>query len=528
MKRYLYLLLVLSVLLLGCTAKEETKKSAEQQTNHLVLAIGSEPEQGFDPTTGWGRYGSPLFQSTLFRLNEQLEVTYDLATNHMIAEDGRTWNVTIRQDAYFSDGEKLTAEDIIFTFELAKTKQSIVDLSNLEKVEKVSDYEVTFYLKEPQSTFITLLHSLGIVPKHAYTDNYASHPIGSGPYQMVEWRKNEQLIVGKNPHFHGEVPQFDQLTFLFMEPDQALAAAKTGVIDVLSVPATYPKENMNGMKRLSLDSVDNRGIMLPFVAPTTNHDGKEIGHEVTSNVEIRKAMNLGVNRQQLVDTLMNGEGTPAFSSVDRLPWFHENNVINDNNKVEAEELLHSQGWNKGEDGIFQKGSLRASMELYYPAGDQLRQSLSLLVAQQLKEVGIEIIPKGASWNVIEEVMHKEPVLMGWGSHNPIELFYLYHSQMSGIDYYNANYYQNEKVDEYMEKAIQSINLEEAYKYWKLAQWDGETGFNGNADAPWVWLVNVNHVYYIKEPLEIGKQKIQPHGHGWPITDFITDWTWEES
>ena len=77
MKRYLYLLLVLSVLLLGCTAKEETKKSAEQQTNHLVLAIGSEPEQGFDPTTGWGRYGSPLFQSTLFRLNEQLEVTYD-------------------------------------------------------------------------------------------------------------------------------------------------------------------------------------------------------------------------------------------------------------------------------------------------------------------------------------------------------------------------------------------------------------------------------------------------------------------
>src|SRR5690625_2058969 len=139
MKRYLYLLLVLSVLLLGCTAKEETKKSAEQQTNHLVLAIGSEPEQGFDPTTGWGRYGTPLFQSTLFRLNEQLEVTYDLATNHMIAEDGRTWNVTIRQDAYFSDGEKLSAEDIIFTFELAKTKQSIVDLSNLEKVEKVSD-----------------------------------------------------------------------------------------------------------------------------------------------------------------------------------------------------------------------------------------------------------------------------------------------------------------------------------------------------------------------------------------------------
>ncbi|GAA0286659.1 peptide/nickel transport system substrate-binding protein [Gracilibacillus halotolerans] len=526
MKRYYFILLILSVLLLGCNAKGE-EMTTNGQPDHLVLAIGSEPEQGFDPTTGWGSYGSPLFQSTLLRLDENLQIQYDLATEYTISEDGRIWTVTLRQDAYFSNGEALTAEDVVFTFDLAKTKQSIVDVSNVEKIEKTNDYEVVFYLKEPQSTFITLLQTLGIVPKHAYSDEYASNPIGSGPYQLIEWRKNEQLIVEVNPHYYGKAPLFERLTFLFMEPDQALAAAKTGVIDVLSVPATYPKEDIAGMERLSLASVDNRGIMLPFVSPTINSDGVQIGHEVTSNEEIRKAMNLAVHRQELVDTVMNGEGTPAYSSADRLPWFHEENIMNDNDKVAAEELLLSNGWSKGDDGIFQKESLRASMMLYYPAGDQLRQSLALLVAQQLKEIGLEIVPKGASWNDIEEVMHKEAVLMGWGSHNPIELFNLYHSGMAGMDYYNANYYQNEKVDEYMEKAIQSTNLEDAYEYWKLAQWDGTTGFSGKADAPWVWLVNVNHIYYVKEPLQIGEQKIQPHGHGWPITDFIMEWTWEE-
>lgn len=65
------------------------------------------------------------------------------------------------------------------------------------------------------------------------------------------------------------------------------------------------------------------------------------------------------------------------------------------------------------------------------------------------------------------------------------------------------------------------------EYWKKAQWDGETGFTYKGDAPIVWLVNIDHLYFVANKLNIGKQKIHPHGHGWPITDQIETWHWED-
>lgn len=118
-------------------------------------------------------------------------------------------------------------------------------------------------------------------------------------------------------------------------------------------------------------------------------------------------------------------------------------------------------------------------------------------------------------------------MMGWGSHNPIEIYHIYSSDLMGVGYYNANYYTNETVDMYMDQALRAINQDEANKYWKLAQWDGETGLSTLGDAPWVWLVNLDHLYFVDEKLHIGKQKVQPHGHGYPITEFIEQWHWDD-
>lgn len=117
-------------------------------------------------------------------------------------------------------------------------------------------------------------------------------------------------------------------------------------------------------------------------------------------------------------------------------------------------------------------------------------------------------------------------MMGWGSYNPLEMYNLYSSETRGVGYYNVNYYSNPVVDEYMNKALKSTSQEEANNYWKKAQWNGETGFSAKGDAPWIWLVNLDHLYFVHEDLVIGEQKIQPHGHGWPITDFIQQWHWK--
>src|SRR5262245_6980879 len=76
----------------------------------LTLAIGGEPEKGYDPLLGWGRYGHPLFQSTLLTRDADLKTQPDLARTWSLSADRLTWTVTIRDDAKFSDGTSLTAK----------------------------------------------------------------------------------------------------------------------------------------------------------------------------------------------------------------------------------------------------------------------------------------------------------------------------------------------------------------------------------------------------------------------------------
>ncbi|WP_068676206.1 ABC transporter substrate-binding protein [Oceanobacillus sp. Castelsardo] len=530
MKRLLLTVLFFAIISLVACSNTETEKGGESnpQSDELILAVGSEPEEGFDPTTGWGRYGSPLFQSTLLKYDKDFEIQYDLAENYEVSDDGLTWTVKIRQDVQFSDGEKLDADDVVFTFQQTKGSGSVVDLSNMKNVEAIDDYTVRFNLEKPDSTFIYLLVTTGIVPEHAYDENYREQPIGSGPYQLVQWDKGQQIIVEWNPHYYGKEPYFKKLTFLFLSEDAGFAAARAGEVDVVSIPSSFANEEVSGMKLMQLESVDNRGVIFPFVpSGEKTEDGYPIGNDVTADISIRKAINVGVDREALVDGAIDGYGTPAYSVADQLPWWNPDTIIEDNDIERAKEILDEGGWKETDEGVRMKDGREAAFTLLYPADDQIRQSLSMAFAEMMKPLGISVTTEGKSWNELEQLMYSEPVMMGWGSHDPLEIYNIYSSKTRGIGFYNTNYYSNEVVDQYMEQALHATSTEEANEYWKKAQWDGEEGFSTIGDAPWAWLVNLEHLYLIDENLEIGEQKIQPHGHGWPITDFIEDWHWKE-
>lgn len=528
---FVFLLIVLSscsAFNSGETNGGDRPEAEERLEDELVLAIGGEPDAGFDPTTGWGRYGSPLFQSTLLKYDEDFNIQSDLAVDYAVSQDGLQWTVDIRDDVMFSDGEPLTAEDVVFTYQTAKESDSVIDLTHLDSIEAVNTHTVRFTLKEPDSTFIHHLLSIGIVPEHAYDHLYHEHPIGSGPYQMVQWHKGQQLIVEQNPYYYGEKPYFKKLTFLFLAEDAAFAAAKAGQADVVSVPPAFANEEVPGMKLVELDSVDNRGIMLPFIPSGTQTEaGLPVGHDVTADLAIRKALNIAVDREALVEGVLEGYGTPAYTVADHLPWWNPETVIKDGDMEAAKNILDEAGWLENDNGVREKDGLKAEFTLYYPANDHTRQSLSMAFAEMIAPLGIEVHTEGKSWNELEKVMYANPVMMGWGSHDPLEMYNLYSSETRGIGYYNANFYSNPAVDEYMQQAMTATTPEEANKYWQKAQWDGNTGLSARGDAPWVWLVNVRHLYFVRENLDMGEQKIQPHGHGWPVTDFITDWRWTD-
>ena len=521
-----------SILLTGCTPSNSSQtsgKNEEKKKDELVLSVGGESDTGFDPTTGWGRYGSPLFQSTLLKRDHDLNIVNDIATGYEVSEDGKIWTVLLRDDVKFSDGKPLTAADVKFTFETAQKNGSVVDLNVLEKVEAVDDYKVTFTLKEAQSTFINSLVVTGIVPKHAYGKDYAENPIGSGPYQLVQWDKGQQLIVKANPEYYGKQPYFQKVTFLFLNEDATFAAAQAGEVDIAAIPASFSKQQVPGMRLEAVKSVDNRGIVFPYVkSGDVTEDGLPIGNDVTADPAIRHAINIAVDRQALIDGVLEGYGSKAYTSVDGLPWWNPETVFEDADMDGAKTLLKDSGWKDTDgDGILEKGSLKAEFSLLYPAEDVIRQSIAIAVADMIKPLGINIIVEGETWDTIEQKMHSNAVVFGFGSHDPHEMYNLYSSKYPGIDFNNPGFYKNNKVDEYLEKALNTMDSNEAMEYWKKAQWDGTTGFSAKDDAPIAWLVNIDHLYLVKDGLDIGKQRIQPHGHGWPITDNIEEWKWAE-
>ena len=497
--------------------------------NTLILAIKGEPEEGYDPILGWGRYGNPLFQSTLLKRDEQLNIVPSLATSHTLSGDGLRWDIEIRKDARFSDSTPLTAEDVAFTFATAKNSGSKVDLAHLARVEMTGTYSLSLHLDRPDSTFINRLITLGIVPKHAYDANYGRHPIGSGPYMLEEWTEGQQMVAVVNPHYFGTAPFFKRIVFLFTDEDTSYAAAMAGKVHMIVVPQSLANQEIPGMALKAVKSVDNRGLMFPTIPDRgqTTAEGMPIGNTVTADPAIRKAINLAIDRQQLVDGILEGYGRPAFGVCDGLPWDNPDNRIQDNDLAGAISLLEEAGWQDSDgDGIREKDGLRAEFTIVYPASRSVRQYLALASADMLKKIGIKANVQGMSdFAEIRKVMHRDVIVFGWGAHDPIELYHLYSSKHAGIGYNNTGFYANPEVDSNLERALAAGSFDESLPFWQAAQWNGTTGVNARGDAAWAWLVNLDHTYFVDSRLDIGKSQVEPHGHGWPITANIESWRW---
>lgn len=464
-----------------------------------------------------GRYGSPLFQSTLIETDENMEIIYDLATDYSISEDGYIWTFNIRDDAKFTDGTNVSADDIVFTFKTAKDSGSIIDLTNMESIKSLNNLTVEFKLKKPDSTFAYTIAATGIVPQHAYGANYGYNPIGSGPFKLVQWDKGQQIIVEANENYYGEVPVMKKVVILFMEEDAALAAAKSGQLHVAVTNANLAGTEIRGMNLTSLKTIDNRGITLPYL--------KE-NNSVTSDIAIRRALSYGIDRDELVNQVINGYGRPAFTECDDMPWANSDAIV-EYSLDKAIAILDEAGWkNKDLDGVRDKDGILAEFNLLYSSGDSTRQALAMAVALQAEKLGIKINVEGTSWDVISERMNKDAILMGWGAQNPTETYLLYHSDNMGKDYYNPELFSNKTVDKYIDSAMSALDVDKSMEYWKKAQWDGKTGISTEGECPWVWLVNVDHLYYISEGLDIGVQKIHPHGHAWPLVANLKSWRWK--
>ncbi|MDQ1254835.1 MAG: peptide/nickel transport system substrate-binding protein [Euryarchaeota archaeon] len=505
--------------------------SISHASDELVVNVYShtgEPKAGFDPILGWGCGHvnfEPLIQSTLFKSADDGSMINDLATGYSVSPDGRTWTVNIRDDAKFTDGEKLTAQDVAFTFNTAIGSNSELDMSNLENAKAINDTAVEFKLKEPQSSFIWRLRYVGIVPEHAYKkETYGANPVGSGPYKLIQWDKGQQVILELNENYYGKKPFFKKITMLFLDKETAFAAAKSGDVDIAEVDINHANQTIDGYNLMSLPSSRAFGVSFPmqYNIGKKSLKGDPIGNNVTADIAIRKALNTGIDRKAILEGVLYGKGDVEYTGVDQRPFGNPEARIKDSNLEEAKKILEDAGWKDNDgDGIREKNGTKAEFSLYYSAADQTRQALSVAVSEQAKKLGIKINLVGTNWDEIYANQYSSTVLYAYSSIDTFNLYLQYHSKEADDAYKNPGLYSNPVVDKYMETALRSSDQDQAMQNWKLAAYDGTTGFGPAGDATWLWLVTMDYLYMVDNTLDIGTPQ---KNAGSDILGNIYEWT----
>lgn len=528
--------LAASAALAGCAGRQGAGGSSDsvvtsKGSTQVVIAMNptSEPAAGFDPLVAWGcgeHVHEPLIQSTLITTDEDLNFVNDLATDYLCSSDGLVWTFTIRDDVVFSDGEPLSARDVAFTVNGAiDSAMSEADLSMVDRAVAVSDTVVELHLNKPHNALLYTLAVLGIVPEHAYGPEYGRNPIGSGRYVLERWDKGQQVIFTANPKYYGRKPSMERVVVVFMDEDAALAAVQKGEVDIAYTYATHARQAFEGYELAAYKTVDSRGVSLPSVPAggTKLVEGDmafSTGNDVTADVAVRRAINCGLDRDAVIEHVLDGYGKVAYSVGDGMPWSSPDMKV-ELDREKAARLLDEAGWKKGEDGVRSRDGVRAAFDIWYSSDDSVRQALANEFANQMAELGLEVTPRGGSWDEIYLHQFSQPVLWGWGSNSPFEVYELNYSTGWG----NYSCYESEITDAYLDEALAQTDVEASYEYWRKAMWDGVEGVAPQGAATWAWIANVDHLYFKCEGLDVAHQKPHPHGHGWSLVNNVDAWSW---
>ncbi|MFJ6690439.1 ABC transporter substrate-binding protein [Streptomyces sp. NPDC091294] len=506
----------------ACSAPSDGGKDGDAEAaESVVIGVASEPDT-LSPLLGYGKDGNSKIFDGLLARDTDLKLKPALATAlPKITDGGRTYTYTLRDGVKFSDGEPLTAQDVVYTYRtVLDEKTNNTARSELDAVESVrasGDDTVVFTLKYPYAPFAART-VLPVVPEHVAgkqdpnTGDFNTEPVGTGPYVLTHWSKGEKLTFKANPHYWGGKPAVKSFTMAIIADDNVRATRlRSGDLDGAVLPpnlaATFEKDD--GRRSYRARSYDFRAVTLPT-------SGK-----VTGDRAIRRALDAAVDRQAMVDKILDGAGRPAYGPlpVDD-PWY-ERGIERPYDLAGAKRILDEAGWKTGAGGVRAKDGRRASFTLYYPSGDKVRQDHALAYASDAKKAGIEVKVEGATWEVIEPRMKSDAVLAGFGSVGDPDfgLYTLLHSSLAGDGFNNMAHYDNPAVDEALDAGRRSRDPKaRAAAYQKIQQ-------ALLADPGYTFLTHIDHLYVLADRWEGLTTQLEPHEHGFASGPWwnIQDW-----
>jgi peptide/nickel transport system substrate-binding protein len=347
---------------------------------------------------------SRLIFSGLVRFDARGVPQPDLAAEWGISEDGTLYNVTLREGLTWHDGKPITAEDVVFTIDLIRTGGSLVpaDLQAFWKeVESValSDTVIQFRLPEAFAPFLDYLN-IGLLPKHLLdgktiesmvNEPFNLEPIGSGPYRFSRILAENDQIVGVAlaafDGYYGTKPFIEDLVFRFYPDAQAaLQAYRNGEVQGIGqIPRELLPEALSEPDLSIYTARMPRTSMVLF-----NLNNAEVGF--LQDKTIRKALLLGLNRQGMVDRILNGQGILAEGPILPGTWaYYDGLEAFAYDPEEARQLLRKAGYSLAseEDTILSKEGKFLQLTLLYPDTDTHRQMAEAIQANW-RELGVQV------------------------------------------------------------------------------------------------------------------------------------------
>lgn len=523
-------------LLAGCGQRSQQSKDTQPQKadvsseEGIVCYVGHGFWDGsLDPIKGAYAYGYAFTNNALICVAPDSSYKGDLAESWEVSPDALTYTFHLKDDIRFQDGSEFSAEDVVFTYETVMKDQGSnedVDLTKLREVKAPDERTVVFTLREPYSPFLDTTAQLGIVPSDGYDSTaFDEKPVGTGPWKIIQYDAEQQLIVEANEDYFDGAPKIKRVTFVDMDNEAAFSNAQSGQLDIVMVQPNYVEEEIEGMHIEKLETMDVRNISLPCqpaqVMKDSSGEDVEVGNDVTADVNVRKALSIGIDREQIIADAFNGVGRPAYGFTKNLEWGNAPET-SDGRADEARKLLESAGWvDTDGDGIREKDGVKCTFEVYTPSDEQDRYNLAVAVAGEAEDLGISMVVKQTSWDEIYDTSNTGGVVWGFGQYNPVVIDQLFSSEkiLQG-SFDNKPAYENEKTDQLIGEALQAADHGEAVSRWREAQ---ETFAE---EYPYLFVVNIEHCYFVSDRLDISMdtQIPHPHGHGIPIICNMKDWS----
>lgn len=460
------------------------RAGAQQQGGTFIMALSGEPQSlvGFLATDTNANMISNNVFSKLVSLNPDMSPRPELAKSWDISDDGLTYTFDLVTDARWHDGERVTAEDVVFTVEEIVGEyfpRASSWVPNVEDVSATGEHQVTFTLKEPFAPFMTLMgSSLGsgmlIMPKHVYegTDipnNPANvAPIGSGPFMFDSWDRgaNIQLVRNDNYFVEGQ-PYLDRVIGqIVSDASSRLLAFEQGEIDFLEM-YTVPYDQIT---RLTED--ERFKIAYGGNGPATSEFLLfNLREEPLSDVRVRQAIAHALDRDEIRDISLFGQGITATSHINSaLAWVQTDEFDYAYDVERAEAMLDEAGYPRDEDGM------RFSIRGIWSGGRDFESRSAEVIRSQLDEVGIDyVIETYDRPTFIERVFNQWDFdavhqLFTTGPDPTMSVPSRYHTdQIRRSPFVNAMGYSNPELDALFGEEFAIQDLEERKEVWHRIQ-----------------------------------------------------------